>query len=479
MEFFIQRGLIVVFYNPRDAWAGDFIPFFWEGSYHLFYLKDYRDEEEHGEGTPWFHLSTEDFLHFKEWGEALPRGGKEEQDLYVFTGCVYEKDGVFNIFYTGHNPHYEEEGRPVQAVMRATSADLKNWEKDPANPILLPDQERYEANDWRDPFVFWNEQAGEYWMLLAARTREGPENRRGCIALATSPDLEEWEVKDPFWAPNLYYTHECPDLFKMGDWWYLLYSTFSERHITHYRMSKSLDGPWLAPTNDSFDSRAFYAAKTASDGERRFAFAWNPTREGEVDDGDWQWGGSLVTHELVQTEEGHLLTRPPVEVEENFTKEVSLDLEPRLGDWAVSEGELSVEARDSFAWSKLGEMPDPCEIKATLNWEEGTRYCGLLLRADEELENYYQVRLEPGRDRIVFDRWPRPGDEPFILERPLPLEDEGAVELTVFVEGSVIEIYADDQVALSARGYEHSQGSCGLFLSEGECRFTNLQINKQ
>ena len=50
-------------------------------------------------------------------------------------------------------------------------------------------------------------------MLLAAREKEGPDNRRGCIALMTSPDLETWEVKPPFWSPRLYYTHECPDLF--------------------------------------------------------------------------------------------------------------------------------------------------------------------------------------------------------------------------------------------------------------------------
>jgi hypothetical protein len=44
-----------IFYKPPDAVAADFIPFFWEGSCHLGYLKDYRDRDKHGEGTPWFH----------------------------------------------------------------------------------------------------------------------------------------------------------------------------------------------------------------------------------------------------------------------------------------------------------------------------------------------------------------------------------------------------------------------------------------
>ncbi|MDH7571218.1 MAG: beta-fructofuranosidase, partial [Armatimonadota bacterium] len=121
------------------------------------------------------------------------------------------------------------QGRPVQAIMHATSPDLIHWTKDPTNPILYADPARYEPDDWRDPFVFWNEEAGEFWMLLAARLRRGPSHRRGCIALAASPDLMHWTIRDPFWAPGLYYTHECPDLFRLGEWWYLVYSTFSDR----------------------------------------------------------------------------------------------------------------------------------------------------------------------------------------------------------------------------------------------------------
>lgn len=62
-------------------------------------------------------------------------------------------------------------------------------------------------------------------MLLAARLKEGPAGRRGCVALCASKDLTGWEVRDPFWAPYLYTTHECPDLFRMGNG-----GTFCTRH---------------------------------------------------------------------------------------------------------------------------------------------------------------------------------------------------------------------------------------------------------
>ncbi|HMN30863.1 MAG TPA: family 43 glycosylhydrolase, partial [Caldilineaceae bacterium] len=268
---------MAIFFRPAESVAADFIPFCWQGRYHLFYLRDYRNEAVHGQGTPWWQIVTDDFVDFADWGEALPRGAQDAQDLWVFTGCVFEHEGAFTIFYTGHNRHFKAEGRANEAVLRATSQDLRTWQKEPDFAFFAPDG--YEAHDWRDPFVFWNEEAGEFWMLLAARQPEGPSRNRGCTALAASPDLRQWRVREPFWAPQLYYTHECPDLFRIGDWWYLLYSTFSERHVTHYRMSRSLQGPWLAPANDAFDGRGYYAAKSAGDGERRFLFGWLATRE--------------------------------------------------------------------------------------------------------------------------------------------------------------------------------------------------------
>ena len=123
-------------------------------------------------------------------------------------------------------------------------------------------------------------------MLLAARLTNGPSRRRGCTALCTSKDLVTWEVRQPLYSPGLYYTHECPDMFQIGDWWYLIFSEFSEACLTRYRMSRSPSGPWITPPVDSFDGRAFYAAKTASDNKgHRFLFGWNPTRLGETDQG--------------------------------------------------------------------------------------------------------------------------------------------------------------------------------------------------
>ncbi len=466
-----------LFYKPTDGWPGDFIPFFWNGEYHLFYLKDYRDRARCGEGTPWFHLGTRDFLHFADYGEALPRGTAEEQDLYVFTGSVIEAGGQFHIFYTGHNPHLRARGLPEQGVMHAVSHDLVTWEKQPADTFYAP-RELFEPHDWRDPFVFWNAESGEYNMLLAARLPGGPSRRRGCTALCTSEDLRHWRVTAPLYAPHLYYTHECPDLFRMGDWWYLLFSEFSDASVTRYRMAHSLAGPWLTPPMDTFDGRAFYAAKTASDGVHRYLFGWNPTREGETDTGAWQWGGALVVHEIHQQADGTLVVQEPGPRQAGFGDAMPVSLHAVIGSCGTARGRTTLAAKDGYVLASAGALPETCRITAQLRPNAEVASFGFMLRADADFEAGYYLRAEPARQRLVCDAWPRPGDRPYAVEteRPLALCVGDAVELTIVLDGTVCEVYANGTTALSTRMYDHRQGNWGVFVQGGELTVDALAV---
>ena len=128
--------------------------------------------------------------------------------------------------------------------------------------------------------------------------------RTGRTVLFTSKDLSEWHFEGDFWAPETFTMHEMPDLFKMGDWWYLLTTEYSERSKTVYRMSHSLNGPWSAPIDDAFDGRAYYAARSCSDGEHRYLFGWAATKTGADDMNSWDWGGTFVCHEVYQRPDG-------------------------------------------------------------------------------------------------------------------------------------------------------------------------------
>lgn len=317
-------------------------------------------------------------------------------------------------------------------------------------------------------------------MLLAARLTEGPSRRRGCTALCVSKDLKSWEVREPFYAPGLFFTHECPDLFRMGDWWYLVFSEFSERHVTRYRMSRTLSGPWYPPASpeDALDGRAWYAAKTASDGEHRFGFGWNATREGEGDYKPWQWGGNLAVHEIMQTVDGSLAVDVPESVDAAFATPVPVAFDPGLGMFLDSKNTATLGASGTFGCAVGGRMPDTCKIEATVTFDMHTRACGLMLRSSDDYETAYYIRLEPHRNRIVFDSWRRPGDVAHMaeLERPLLLTPGTPVEISVYIEGSVCEIYAGGTIALSTRLYNLPRGKWGVFAVEGVASFHDVRM---
>lgn len=467
-----------LFYKPANAWAADFIPFYRDGEFKLFYLHDWRNRERFGRGVPWFLITTRDFVHFEEHGEVLPRGTDEDQDQYVYTGCVVEADGLFHIFYTGNNIFFKDRDKRKEGIMHAVSRDLVNWEKVPEDTFYAP-EEQYEPHTWRDPHVFWNEDAGEYWMAVTARAKEGPWRRRGCITICASDDLKTWRVREPVWGPGLYNAHECPEIFKMGDWWYLVYSEASERHATHYRMSRSLKGPWSAPENDLFDNSQFYAGKTATDGKRRYLFGWQQTQDGGRDyQPDLLWGGNLIVHELVQEADGTLNVKVPDSIDRLFSKELPSSFAGGYGKWNGDAASLSIDAPDSFACAVARAMPERCKISTRVRFGENTRGCGVMLRVGEELDNAYYIRLEPGRDRLVFDAWPRSPNIPLAVqwERPVALTAGQTYELNIYVDGIVCVVYLDNKVAMSVTLYNLTAGNWGVFVNEGTACFEKSGI---
>lgn len=472
-----------MYYRPESSVAADVIPFYRGNAYQLFYLRDFRNEENFkdierfGEGTPWYLLETKDFVNFAEKGEIIARGKEEEQDLYVFTGSVIEKDGRTYIFYTGYNPHFlTQPGKNREVVMRAVSTDFKTWEKDHEFALSAPDC--FEPHDFRDPFVFYNEETGEYNMLLAARLNKGPSRRRGCTAVAVSPDLDHWKVREkPFYAPDMYYTHECPDLFRMGDWWYLVFSEFTEKCETHYRMAKSLNGPWITPENSNFDNRNFYAAKTVFDGRNRYIIGWNPTNVGNKDFEDTQWGGNIVAHRIVQQPDGQLFVRIPDSVKEFYQVPAAYREGKTIGLVRKVEHGWKVGRIDGFSSLDLGPLRENCRLSFDVTFSEDIRNFYLFLNSDGDNERSYYVGVDLVMKRMTFDRWPRKrSDHPFMLEleRQIRVEAGKKYHMDLIKDGGVIEAYFDNKYAMSARINDFPDGTFGFSAAYGEALIENL-----
>lgn len=468
-----QRG----FYRPQDAWVGDVIPWQENGVFHLFYLHETRAEPKLG--MPWHRIVTDDLVRFEQTGPAIASGGSAADDFNVYTGSiVVDRHGTHHAFYTGQNPDRRgADGLALQLVMHATSEDgMRSWRRHPADTFGAT--AGYETADWRDPFVFWDAEAAIWRMLITARHADGPDRRRGVIAQCTSTDLHSWTPAEPFWNPRRYVAHECPEVFEWNGWWYLVYSEFSESFTTRYRMSRSLHGPWTVPENDSLDGRAYYAAKSATRDGRRFFFGWIASREGSADDGAWQWAGTLSVLEAEQRDDGTLRFHPPREFTETFD-------EPEAG--LVARTTLS--APDGYA-DAIVPVAAPRAFRLSVRFEIApqTTECGILLRASEDGNEGYVLRLEPLRGRMVFDRWPRrgtgseqwqiSGDVPFAveLERPARIEP-GEHSVQVIVDGDLCVATLDDSVVLSTRLYDRPAGRLGAFVGEGSVVVTEFTVH--
>lgn len=456
-----------LYYQPQCRWFGDCMPFGRGEKFYLYHQRDSRKPCPCGEPFGWHLSTTSDFVAYEDLGVAIPRGGDEEQDQYIFAGSVLEaQDGSFHAFYTGYNRDYPQLGKASQVVMHAVSDDLKQWKK---NALAFPPQEGYDPDDWRDPFVLWDEEGFRYVLLLGAR-REGPKTRlSGCTVWYTSRDLDTWEFQGDFWAPGLYTMHEMPDLFRIGDWWYHVISEYSDRNRTVYRMGKSITRPWFKPEDDCFDGRAYYAGRTFCLGNRRILFGWVPTKEDCDDTKNFEWAGTFVPHELFQRPDGTLGVKPPETVRAAFAEGARIPDSTACREDGRTLSVLSRGCGDFF------------KFEADLSFEEGTVFFGLGFCGDSGTESFYQFRFLCGENRFLFEKSP---NIPWYacmnlgLERPITLVPGEKYHVVLLVDGSIATLYVDG-VAMNARMYQKEGEELCLFVSGGSAAVENAVISRE
>lgn len=472
-----MKGQYNIFYTPEKQYpgmphgemCGDFMPFYKDGTFYLFYL--YKNCV--------YAVETSDFVSFGEPYLVLQNGSPDDQDWHIGTGSVFEHDGIFYFHYTGFcEGNAGEEGKNIQVVLRAVSRDMKSWEKDKTF-FFRPDTRYYGNLHWRDPHVFFNEEIGKFCMLITAEEKEGAHYRKGCTAVYVSDDVKNWEHYKTLYAPRTFITHECHDCFQMDGNWYLTFSNYSRWWETRYRIAKKFDGPWKLPKGDDmFDGREYYAAKSVSDGKKRYMVGWESIRQDCRDSGKHLWGGNLLVHELTVRKEGTLGVKLPETIENSFCRTVGLSCEKRLGFLEEKDGEIAVKSEDGFGWTKivsLEGLPDACLFETEICWEEGTDAAGLMIHADPDLEKWCQLRLEFGKGRILMDRYNRvDGDQQYLDERPIRFGKNRA-RVKLVISENIMLVYVDD-VALTSRCYEIGRGEIGVFVEYGKAVFTDTKL---
>lgn len=467
-----------IFFRPDKAVLGDVIPFYENGVFMPFYLRNYRANRDANHQDSWVMLRTKDHVHFEEHDTKIVGG----------TGSVIKEDGLYHMFYCTFRQYPER-----NYINHAVSTDLDKW-----TPLdedtFCSDDVIYAPTHFRDPFVFWVEEEKCWWMIFAAQ-KKGPTSRRGCVGLCKSNDLHHWSFCEPLYAPmNAQCAFECPDLFKWGDWYYLVFSSYADRFQTLYRMSKSLNGPWITPPIDTFDTRAFYAAKTGTDGHRRFVYGWNPTRENDehhfdpqehngLDCNTWDWGGNLIVHELWQDEDGYLYVKPVPEVQNAYAREIAPEITPLCGAWQTERDACQVASPYGYASLLLNAMPDRCRLSMDVEVQDDTNQLGVALHVDEAFAEGYYAIIDLYRKRIEYRtpvRMTERGGQKFPyeveMERPLSEKMQKRFHVDIMTDGTILEIYVDGRIALGTRMYDKTAGNLGLFVAEGTVRFENIRL---
>jgi beta-fructofuranosidase len=239
-----------------DSWLWDFWLADDGDRYHLFFLfaaRALQDERRrHGQAAIG-HAVSDDLRSWARAGDVVAASEAPAfDDVATWTGSVVRAgDGRWWLFYTGVTMI---DGKFLQTIGAATSADLEVWHKDPASPLLTADDRWYERmgdgawheEAWRDPWVFAD--PGGWHMLITARANSGPDDDRGVIGYAHSPNLHRWEVRPPLSKPGSGFGHiECPQVASVEDRLVLVFSCLEPQFSAARRGTGTTGGILYVP----------------------------------------------------------------------------------------------------------------------------------------------------------------------------------------------------------------------------------------
>lgn len=460
-----------VFFRPSDGGAGDATPIYHDGKYYLFFL--------HSVSKKWCYATTTDFVQYSEVTTLRDFGG---------TGCVMNMDGVWHLFAAKRSGNEE-------IIHHYTGTDLLALQD--SNRNISSDGKRFSKQEWRDPFIWYDQSKGEYVMLVATQdTKKSALNRNGCVAYLTSQDLYSWDLEGPLFSPGVYQgTCECPDYFQMGDWHYLVYSDCSFGKRTYYVKSKSPYGPWEIPDNDTLDSLLFYAGRTASDGQNRYIFGWAGDRsdytlalneDGTMKDADFatiQYAGNMVVHRLEQKANGDLIAAPVESIVQAFTKPVKNKFTQLTSNWEQNGDTVKVSSESGMSALLMQKLPESYVL--TFKLKADAKQAGFALNVDSSFSNkgyLFAFDRQFSRLRQISGALSGTGGYYFPyeseIEKAVTLDPNRTYDITVICSGQVAVIYVGGEGALTTRMITTNELALGLFCYAGTAEFSEFSMRQ-
>jgi len=418
-----------------EGFAAPFDPngaIYWKGRYHLFYI--FQDKRFGKKRHHWGHVSSTDLFHWRHHPTGLLEG--------MYSGnCFVNKDGVPTICY-----HQVDQGN---AMAVALDDDLNQWEKLDSNPITPKTQEgdahHGKYRSW-DPFG-WLE--GDTYYAIFGGERPG---------IVKSPALAgEWQYVGDLFAHGVEGVSpdedvSCPELFKLDGKDVIL--CISHRLGCRYYLGEWKNEQFYPESHAqmSWVDNAFFAPESLLDDRgRRIMWAW--LLRTTAIDRHWQhgWSGTMSLPRVLSLgDDGHLRIDVPEEIEtlrygafkkENLTIPSDIDL-----------------TIDGFGGNSLEVMIDMESAEAAAY---GVKVC-VSPDGQEETLVYYDA----AEGKLKVDtRKSGPANTPKAVEAgPFELREGERLKLRVFVDKSVVEVFANSRQAVARCIYPSRADSLGVSL---------------
>ncbi len=433
-----------------------------DGVYQLFY--QYNPNGAQWGDIHWGHATSTDLVTWTDLPIALAPtpGGPDEGGCWSGAAVVHE--GVPTLLYTGVR---NGDQRPCLAV---SHDNWVTWEKYADNPVIATPPEGVGSQDFRD-HVIWRE--GDDWYQLIGA---GFAGIGGATLLYRSRDLRTWDYLHPLYhRPHTELEPvptgtmwECPDFFPLGDKHVLVISVWSEDDTgyTAYMVGDYRDHRF---TPDSFHvldygRNRFFAPQSLKDESgRRVMMGWVREDRRPAAQIRAGWSGAMSLPRV-------LALRPD--------GRLSLTPHPHLQHLRGDHFRLTdVDVTDTLPLSVAGDT-----LELLVEWDiSDAAQVGLKFRASPDGEEETLLTYDRATGDLVLDRTRTtldPEAHRYEQRAPLHLAEGETLKLHIFLDRSVVEIFANDYIALTARVYPTRADSVGLALvaSGGAARVVSVDV---
>ena len=427
---------------------------YWQGRYHLFYQAyPPEDPRQH-----WGHAVSDDLVRW----EDLPLAIYPDPEEACFSGStLVEEDRVIAMY------HGTKVGNMV-----AVSSDplLLNWEKVPGNPVVPITQPDETGRPYRvfDPCI-WKQEDGYY--ALSGSYWDGAifDDCRMVQHLFFSQDLGRWTYLGPLVEGDIFTAPgedgAVPYFWPIGDRHILLFAShqrgsqylLGDYDATHHKFRPFAHGRFnFGPIHNG----GVHAPSATPDGEGGVYVIYN-INHGRPTEG---WNHVMSLARRLSLRHDTTLGIEPVAAVEHLRSDYH-----RVGQTVLAANQETVLD---------GVEGNAMELSAEIDVQEAREVCVDVLRSPDGTERTAIKFLRQGymrkrstdwqfqQDALVIDS-SRSSLLPDVLPRPpevAPLElDEGEpLRLRVFIDKSVVEVFANGRQCVALRVYPSRKDSVGV-----------------